>query len=373
MALFGSPRAILGLDIGTASLKVVELIDRHKRLEVATYGQADVSNPLLDPNINEDIAIAQLSGVITQLLDKASVSTDAVVAALPSSIVFSTVIDLPNIPEQDMDKAVQFAARDVVPANIEDMILGWSRLGELPHLTTQPTTTASQTTEATPAATPVVKPTTAPTVPVFITAAPKDIVNRYTKLLQQLKLELVALEVETFSLVRSLLEPNDSALIVDIGDQLTTFHLIDGGTARVSNTSEIGGYDITQALAADLHVSDATAESTKVTYGLDEAADPKVHNVVENLTEQLLQQAQQILSMYNSQTGHTINKTILIGGGANLKGLARTWEKLIGHKTVVGNPWQGLAFPQELENRLQEIGPTYAVAVGLARRGFNNV
>jgi Tfp pilus assembly PilM family ATPase len=79
------------------------------------------------------------------------------------------------------------------------------------------------------------------------------------------------------------------------------------------------------------------------------------------------------MSLYASQNGRQVRRSILIGGGANLKHLPALWEQNIGHKAFVGNPWRGLAYPQALENRLSSLGPTYAVAVGLAERGARGV
>lgn len=364
MALFGPSSAVLGLDIGTSSFKVVELLARRKGIEVATYAQANLSN-LLTQVVGDDAdEIQAVAMVITRMLDQAGVSTDQVVAALPSSVVFSTVLTLPDIPDQDMEKAVNFAARDVVPANLDDMVLGWSRVGQAPHMNA-----VAGSTPSAPSAS-----AGGPAIPVFVTAAPKELVARYTKLMELMRLELVALEVETFPLVRSLLaSPTDSALIIDIGDLVTTFHIIDSGTPRVSHTIEYGGSGITQTIAKLMSATLPEAEQLKVEHGLGTTASKNLQTAITSAMERLTTAATQLAKVYERREGRSINKSILIGGGANLRGLTDLWTKLVGHKTVVGNPWRGMAFPKEIEARLQQLGPTYAVAVGLAQRGFSPV
>ncbi|MEX2055019.1 MAG: pilus assembly protein PilM, partial [Candidatus Andersenbacteria bacterium] len=202
-------------------------------------------------------------------------------------------------------------------------------------------------------------------------AAPKDVVTRYTKLIDLLKLNLFALEVETFPLVRSLLAgPQDTAMIVDIGDLVTTFHIIDQGTPRVSHSIDYGGGSVTQAIAQALAIDTAAAEEKKVSVGLKGQAAQELVQVTQAATEKLWQQAKQLLELYGRKMGRRVPKTILIGGGANMRGLPEAWAASVGHPVVVGNPWRGLSFPQTLEPRLQELGPFYAVAVGLAQRGF---
>lgn len=367
MAFFGTPNAFLGLDIGTSSLKIVELVNRHRRLEVATYAQANTPNLLLHP-ANEDTAIRKVGSIISRMMDKARASTDNVVVALPSSIVFSTVITLPALSDEEMDRAVHFEAKEIIPAALEDMVLGWSRIVSSPHMDTDaeiPETAAAEAAQALAGSDSAAK-----TVPVFVTAAPKDIVNRYIRLLDELDLQLLALEVETFPLARSLLQTRETALIADIGDQTTTFHIIDQGTSRVSHTIELGGHSVNQAIADSLHIPVSEAENQKVTHGLSTAAPPELATAITRGLTPIMTEARNISDRYHQSYQREVKKSVLIGGSASLKDLAPAWSRALGHPASVGNPWKGLAYPVQLENRLKTLGSTYAVAVGLALRGF---
>ncbi len=188
--------------------------------------------------------------------------------------------------------------------------------------------------------------------------------------MEMLKLELLALEVETFPLVRSLLSsPTASGLIVDIGDRATTFHIIDEGTPRFSSTIEFGGRDISETIAKTANMSVEEAEAAKIKHGILPAAPAKVRLAAQSGVTQLTDKATSLLTLYQSKTGRKISKSILIGGGANLRDLKTQWTGAVGIDTVVGNPWKGLSYPVALGLRLNDVGPTYAVAVGLALRG----
>lgn len=367
MALFGTPNSFLGLDIGSSSLKLVELVNRRQRIEVVTYAQVNISNLLVQPQTDETLNLKRMADAIAAALDRAGVSTDAVVVALPNSVVFSTVVTLPALPEDEIDKAVHFAARDVVPADLNEMILGWSRVGVSPHMDT---VSADLPAEAVAKA-----GASREGGPVFLTAAPKEIVARYLKLIGMLKLQLQALEVETFPLVRSLFDKPDVAegLIVDIGDRITTFHIIEAGTPRISYSIEQGGYAITEFIAAALDITHAEAEKQKTSHGLDSQGGVPLQKATQTALAPLIQQAQNLIEQYRSQGQRGVPRSILIGGGANLKNIASAWEVALGHKTSVGNPWRGLSYPQTLETRLRSLGPTFAVAVGLAQRGARGV
>lgn len=335
MAIFGTPNAFLGLDIGTSNIKLVELVNRRRRIELATYAQASLPNLLIHPNGDEQTAIVKTANTVASMLDAAHTSADTVIAALPSSIVFSTVVTLPPLPEKEINQAVHFAARDVVPADLTDMVLGWSRVGETPHMDTDKTPAPEESSSTAAPGSPPAPPAGDSNLPVFVTAAPKNIVERYLKVMRLLKLEVKALEVETFPLVRALFDNPlaASGLIIDIGDQVTTFHIINAGIPRASRT---------------------------IDYGVS-AVQPLIDHV------------KSFLNTYTAHSQSSPAKVYVVGGGANLADVDDAIAEALGRPVTLGNPWRGLSFPQGLEPRLQALGPAFAVAVGLALRGARGV
>lgn len=372
MAIFGSPTSFIGIDIGTSALKLVELVSRRRRIELSTYAQAELTNPLIGSDDEQaDASVGKVTEILKTMIEKAGVSADTAVAALPSSIVFSTVTSMPRISEKEMDKAVEFAARDLVPADLSEMVLGWSRLGEDPHMSTDGNNSSGKGTENEDIQT--AKGLADQPVPVFLTAAPAKVVNRYMAVVKNLQLKLLALEVETFPLIRSLLsDARDVALIVDIGDLATTYHVVDAGTPRVSHTIDQGGRDITVALEKALGLSAAQAAEAKARFGLLSAAPDRQRTATEMEVKRQIDKATSLLKLYNRQQGQKIKRTILIGGGANLIGLSDYWTKQTSLPCTVGNPWKGLSYPLELDKKLRALGPTFGVAVGLALRGVKN-
>lgn len=367
MPFFSSARTFLGLDISTSTLKLVELVERKKQLEVATYAQAQIPNLLVRTDLEDDAVIKTTASVISRMMERSRVVADFVVAALPSNVVFSTVLMLPSLPFSEMEKAVRFAARDVIPLDIDDMVLGWSRVGEnhsdmMKEMgKTVPVDQTEVRTQQKPQG----------TTPIFVTAAPQEIVQRYVKLSQALHLNLYALELDVFPLIRSLLSRQDtSALIIDIGAVTTTFHVVDRGTPRITHTIDYGGHNITQILAKELALSESEAENMKMQYGLDQTAAPTAYPSLERAVMTIGDQAKNIVSVYTKDTGLAVDRVILIGGGALLRGISEYLSGFLQNTVVIGNPWRGLAYPQPLGSRFEFLGPQFAVAVGLALRGF---
>ncbi len=370
MALFGSSNAYIGVDIGTSTSKIVELVDRRRRIELVTYAESNLQNLLVNPPNGNQEAIDLTAQVLREMMEKAGTVSEAAVAALPGGAVFSTVLMLPHIPASEMENAVRFAARDVIPADIDEMVLGWSTVGSESHMTTD---VAQQKEVAKPKETVKTEPTEGP-VPVFITAAPKDVVERYIAVFEKLEITLLSLEVETFSLARALLQSNaDAALLVDFGSRATTFHIIEGGIPRVSHTIDFGGYDITKNLAGSLSISEQEAEALKNNAGMSEKQEASARTHLETLVKRQSDKAKDLVKLFEQKESKKIAKSILIGGGANLLGLPEYWAKELAMQTTIGDPWKGLAYPANIERVLKKIAPRFGVAAGLALRSFTHV
>ncbi len=369
MAFFGSPHSYIGVDIGTSTSKIVELLDRKRRIELTTYAESNHKNILVNPPAGNQDAIDTTVLALRSMMEQAGTVSDSVVAALPGGVVFSTVLMMPRIPDSEMEQAVRFAARDVVPADIDEMVLGWSSVGSRPHMATdvaQPSAAGQEEQQE--------KHEGDGPVPVFITAAPKDVVERYIAVFEKMQMTLLALEVETFPLVRSLLTPQAPAtMLVDIGSRATTFHIIDHGIPRVSHTIDFGGHDITRNLADSAGLSESEAEQAKIEYGMSGQQDEALRAALVQLVGRQLEKAKDLLEVFERKEKAKVSKVILIGGGGKLKELSSYWAKEFSIPVAVGNPWKGLSYPEKIEGVLEEIGPRFGVAVGLALRGFTQV
>ncbi|MEO6077160.1 MAG: pilus assembly protein PilM, partial [Candidatus Andersenbacteria bacterium] len=187
MTFFSQKPAYLGVDLGTSTAKIVELARKGDVIELVTYAEASVGNMLVNPSGDEKEAIADTIALLKQMIEKSESTAKNVIAALPGGSVFSTVLMLPNISEEEMEKAVKFAARDVVPADIDEMVIGWSRVGSQAHMQTDRKDKTGDEAEPKKIVVQeegVKKVNMDKQVPVFVTAAPKDIVNRYIAVFQ---------------------------------------------------------------------------------------------------------------------------------------------------------------------------------------------
>lgn len=419
MHLFRTPLSGIGVDLGTSTVKVVQLAKTGRDISLVTYAVAGNPNPLIALPSADAVEVETV--LLREMFRRAGVGRAPVVAALPILSVFSTVLELPEMSARDMDAAVAFAARRYVPSPLSDVVLGWTLIGS-PRETRSPASGTSvsasdsggsvtsaaggidlDTGEAAgPAPSDAGEParsgfaagdaggpakssapagnggTAAPHAAkrriqeVFLTAAPRDLVGRYTAFFDRLGIGLHALEVESNPLARSLLAGEARpVLLVDLGDRATSFAVVDGGYLRLNQAMDVGGITLTHAIAEKLSISPEEAEKRKRTEGMSrgDVATPLAAAMRPVLGE-LIQRGEVLRRLYERKKTRTLGRVILIGGGARLPGLTSFWTGITGLPAEVGNPWRGVSVPAALANRLQALGPSFAVAVGLALRPF---
>ena len=393
MAFFSRRESFVGLDIGTASMKLVELTREGKdSVRLTTYASAKGVNQLVEGGDGD--AVARTATLLREMLRRSQASSIDIVAALPSLSVFSAVLTLPEMSERDIEQAVVFAARNYVPSPLKDVVLGWTviedhegTVARLPVAASPPPPTSAA---ASPAASPAgagetplpppeplpgapapraMQPKTRKTKEVFLTAASKDLVQRYSAVIERLNLRLVALEIESFPLSRSLLAGDtQSVLLVDIGDRATSFSIVDRGYLRLNQSIDMGGAALTTAITQKLGLSFEEADKRKRGEGLKspgpaaEAMKPVLRDTIER--------AQNLRRLYEQKSKRQLHRVVLIGGGANLPGLPAFWSEAASLPVEVGNPWKGIRLPTVLSDHLRVLGPSFAVAVGLALREF---
>ena len=126
MGLFSSPTSYLGIDIGTSSIKMVELENFKNQARLKTYGYADVSINILSTAIEQNNE--KIAKYINEIAQKSNIQTRQVVAALPTFSVFNFIINLPPMPKKDLASAIKWEAKKFIPVPLEEMILDWKIL-----------------------------------------------------------------------------------------------------------------------------------------------------------------------------------------------------------------------------------------------------
>ena len=205
----------LGIDIGTASIKVVELDKNGNRFALKNYGLFELKGIKSGPNGSREffgqnilkLPDDEIVWGVKEVLKRANIKSRNVIASIPSFSTFSTVIDMPYVSEQDLGKVMPFEAKKHIPLPLDEVVLDWSIIGS----SSQPQKTA-----------PLVN------VEIFLAAVPKSETKRYQDIITNAGLNLIALELENSALIRALLGNDLSpTAIVNIGGRSTSIVIVD--------------------------------------------------------------------------------------------------------------------------------------------------
>lgn len=349
MATFNPKQSFLGVDIGTSGIKVVQLGLDNQRPRLMTYGYIEQ-----ETDIVKNDSAASRSTVINALkllIKEAKVSTTKVVAALPSFTVFSSIISLPLMSRKELNSAVRWEAKKFVPMPIDELVLDWRLLKD--------------TNEQKPAA-------QAPkNLRVLITAAPKSLVKRYIEVFKAVGLQITDLETEALALERSLIGTDPApVMVVDIGAMATDIAVVVDGIPLINRSIDVGGNTMTKSIAQSLNVDHDRAEQFKRDFGIasNQSNVSQVPKTVEFVISSIVNEIRFVLNLYRSQGSGPIQRIVLSGGSSYLVNLPAYLEKTLSIKTFIGDPWARIVYPVELKPALEEVGPRFAVAIGLAMR-----
>src|SRR5262245_28118791 len=133
--LFSKKRSVLGVDIGTADIKIAQITHGKDKPHLDTYGIVNLSHQLLSED--NDAVVTQAANVLKQLVQHDGVTTRRCIISLPNSAVFTSIIELPQMSDKELDQAIQFEAKKYVPLPIGEVILSWSVVSQNADTKTQ--------------------------------------------------------------------------------------------------------------------------------------------------------------------------------------------------------------------------------------------
>lgn len=371
MGIFSSKTSYLGIDIGTSSVKIIELANFKGRPRLLTYGFIE-KKPAEVGNLVDDTA--GTATIISEIHVKSKMSSKKVIAALPNFSVFTSILNLPSLPKKELASAISWEAKKIIPMPLEEIILDWKIIEDADGATIEAGSEggSSGNPSDSQVATPIKKIFSKPqkNLKILLTGASKNLVKKYVDIFNAAGLSLLSLETESFTLIRSLIGNDKSnILLVDLGATTSSIAVIEKGIPVLNRSIEMGGTMITRAISNSLNVNFDRAEQFKQDLSLgSETADNALPQTVEKSFTPILNEIKYTLDTYQEQNKKKVEKIILTGGGALLGNLSGYLSKVLNINTYVGDPWARVIFPTELKPILDRLGAKFAVSIGLAMR-----
>lgn len=348
--------SVLGIDIGSSSIKAVQLRKEKEKAVLETYGELSLSRYANAP-VGQATRLTdeKIIEAIRDLKKEAGIKAKKAVVSIPLRYSFLTKISLPLMSEAELEKALPFEVKRYIPVPLSEVVFDW-QIVSTPEkslgLNSDKNSQGKQFTD------------------VLIVAIYKDFIEKYTNIIKSAGFELSAFEIEVFSMVRSIIyrEPKP-ILIIDLGASKTKMAIVENGVLKNAHDFDRGFQDLTLSLSRSLSIDFTRAEEMKRDIGLSNRPEHKeMRSLLEPILSYILSEAGRLMGEYRRKEGRSISRIYLVGGGSLLKGLTDFIINKLGMEAELGDPFLKVEYPSFLEEALKDIGPVFVNAVGLALR-----
>ncbi|MDP2598503.1 MAG: type IV pilus assembly protein PilM [Candidatus Liptonbacteria bacterium] len=351
---------VLGVDIGTVSIKLVELARKGDAVTLENYGMLATKEYLKRPNAviqssSLKLSIRDTAPLLKTLVDEVKPKARKVFASVPAFASFAVPIEIPLMSREETEKSIGFQAQRFIPMPVSEVSFEWEKVGEYESAEGR----KSQR--------------------ILLVAVPNEIVKTYRELFHAAGLTLVALEVEHTALARAVTSFSPSApagsrhrMIVDIGAQSTAIVVTEGGMVRTVGTADYGAVILTQALARNLGVSEVRAEELKKRRGLMVAeGEYELSTSLLPFLDVIIRECERVRASYERTFGRPVERFTMVGGGANLLGIERYFAEALNIPHEPARPFARIQHDESLEPAMRTLNHDLAIATGLALKSYS--
>lgn len=342
-----SPNSVVGVDVGSSSIKVVELAQTEKALTLRTYGELQLG-PYADKPIGESVSLEheRLVEALVDVIRESGVKATDGVLAIPFDSSFVTVVPITVKKGEQVAAKITVEARKYIPVPLTDITLDWSELNTYGDNETR-------------------------VHEILLAAIQNDALQRYQKLMSAVKMVSQPSEIEVFSTIRGAFRSDDSTLaILDLGAETSKLFIVkDGALERIHRVYD-GGTNCTKRIAHLLNVSFDEAENMKRTYSETVPHARDIYKAYVSSLERPLQEFKRVIDQYEARNGEQIGRVVLVGGAALFPTVQAYVGDVLNKDVGLVRPFDRVAYPAFMEDALKEIGVSFATALGAALRPF---
>ncbi|MFO7901402.1 MAG: type IV pilus assembly protein PilM [Pirellulaceae bacterium] len=330
-----------GLDIGSSSIKLIQVKKEDNDLSLQTAGEVDT--PVSLSNANSDKEMKKLVKTVKDLKEDAGVTTNKVVGSLPESKVVSRLKWFPPMKENEIRSALRFEAETFIPYPLDKVQLDYQ----------------------------IVDQDDDGRVLVFVVAAPNDVINKYVDLSKRANLDLISLETPAVALARYFSVNELSTLIIDMAYNHSYFVACKSGQVYLTRTVPIGAKGFSRAISLSLGLDEEEAESYRRAYGFQEdQLEGKVSKSMQPVWEKYVGNVKKTILSFREDWGKDVEVIVLTGGGVMMPDFSEELTRTLGVEVQTAQPFSDVKIKTEPPFDIKKEGPRFAVAMGLATRGL---
>lgn len=346
--IFARKKDVIGLDIGSSSIKLVELREGKNGYKLQNLAVSPLPpEAIVDGALMDSVTIVD---AIRETVAAAKAKTKNVVTSVSGHSIIVKKITLPFMTEAELEESIQWESERYIPFDINDVNIDFQILG-----------TSSENADL---------------MDVILVAAKKDIINDYVSVIMESGLNPVIVDIDSFALENMLavnyeIEGTETVAVANVGASVTNINILKNNISAFTRDVFKGGNQITEEIQRQIHIDYDEAEKIKVGGKMDMTSQPVIQNVLKAASESLALEIANSLDFFQSTaTYEKITKLYLSGGGSKIKDFDVIVQQQIGIPVEIVNPFRKIEYDEKNFDveYLREVGPTMAVGVGLASR-----
>ncbi|MBI4698982.1 MAG: type IV pilus assembly protein PilM [Nitrospirae bacterium] len=345
--IFGG-KGIIGLDIGSKHIKVVQLKELKTGYQLDRLGIMPIAPELIvDGSILDAPRVVE---AIRKLIAETNIKVkDATISVAGHSSVIIKRISVQQMTEEELSESIKFEAEQYIPFDIEDVSLDFQILEQ------------KQSEDH---------------MDVLIVAVKKDKINEYVSVVRDAGLNPVVVDVDDFALenmyeVNYEIHENENVALVNIGAGTINMNILKGGVSVFTRDSSVGGNLISDALQREFAISYENAERLKYGEAVEGISQEDVSASLMSSCEDIVGEISRSFDFFRgtSRQGEDISEIILSGGCSLVKDFVSLLSDRIAVSVKIAEPFRNIQVPDSFDKGyLKKIGPIVAVATGLALR-----
>ncbi|MBA3912507.1 MAG: type IV pilus assembly protein PilM [Acidobacteriales bacterium] len=350
--MFGSgSKALLGLDVGSSSVKAVELRKTRAGIELKHLGLERLeAEAVVDSMITQPRAV---STAITNLCRRQGIKTRSVASSMCGHSVIVKKISLPTVSDDDLPAMIEREAAQHIPFALSDVNLDYQVLSN--------------------------EPKDSP-IEVLLVAVKKDKIANYTGVLNAAGKSPAIMDLDTLALVNCYefnCRPDSSfvAALLNVGASVINIHIVKGATPLFPRDVSVGGNQYTDSLQKEFELSFEHAEALKLGAKIAAVSDEARDGILQQVTEIVVLEIQKTFDFFRATAGGGhIEKMYLAGGSCRVPGLIESLRQEFSIPVELLNPFAQFTAHQNAAAELVNDNPgQFAVAVGLALRSMDTL
>jgi len=348
---FSKKDTLVGLDIGSRSLKAAEISESKRGRELKRFGITEIPHGAIeDGTINDPEVVAES---IRQLFKAYNIKERNVAISIGGYSVIVKKIAVQTMDEEQLQETIHFEAEQYIPFDISDVNLDFQILG-------QNETNPNQ-------------------MDVFLVAAKKEMVNDYVNLVNLAGLNPCIVDVEAFAL-QNTFEANydnagDNVALIDIGASKTSLNILKGNNSVFMRDVSLGCMQINQKIISLIDCSYDEAEQLKYSEGTDRLSADDLKGIISSVVSDWCTEIRRALDFfYSTYPDDQIRRIILSGGGANIAEFRQLLSVEASAQVETINPFRNIFVDNDRfdPDFIKQIGPQAAITAGLAIRKVND-